>query len=358
MRMRLRPALVGLLVAPALIALAACAPGGPAGQESDSGTSSSDTTTGTTETTASSTPSNLGPAIPAETAVAPAVDRARMPTASGVFGDKPTIAVPSTPPPDTLQRVVLSDGDGPKAVAGDWLQVNYLGQVWGGKVFDNSYDKGSPFTIQVGAQQPMVVAGWDVGLRGVTQGSRVLLSFPPQDGYGAAGRAPDISGTDTLIFVVDVLKVLGSDAAGQSDAVVQTTAAGLPTVGGDLGREPSISVPTSLPAPTEATVTVLAKGTGSPAVAGNILVQYVATTWDGSQTEKSWPDPTGKDPYAGSGPQSFPLAEGSPLAGLIGVPIGSRVLLTTPADTTSQMPALAWVVDLILQQDTSTAGGS
>ena len=36
-------------------------------------------------------------------------------------------------------------------------------------------------------------------------GSRVLLVVPPKDGYGAAGSPPKISGTDTLVFVVDIL---------------------------------------------------------------------------------------------------------------------------------------------------------
>ena len=33
----------------------------------------------------------------------------------------------------------------------------------------------------------------------------MLLIVPPVDGYGAAGSPPKISGTDTLVFVVDIL---------------------------------------------------------------------------------------------------------------------------------------------------------
>jgi peptidylprolyl isomerase len=41
---------------------------------------------------------------------------------------------------------------------------------------------------------------------GQTVGSRVLLVVPPADGYGAAGSASvGIDGTDTLVFVVDIL---------------------------------------------------------------------------------------------------------------------------------------------------------
>jgi peptidylprolyl isomerase len=37
---------------------------------------------------------------------------------------------------------------------------------------------------------------------GQTVGSRVLLAFPPADGYGAAGQPS--AGIDTLVFVVDI----------------------------------------------------------------------------------------------------------------------------------------------------------
>ena len=56
----------------------------------------------------------------------------------------------------------------------------------------------------IGAGQ--VIKGWDTGLVGQTVGSRVLLVVPPADGYGSAGSAQaGINGTDTLVFVVDIL---------------------------------------------------------------------------------------------------------------------------------------------------------
>jgi predicted sulfurtransferase len=52
-------------------------------------------------------------------------------------------------------------------------------------------------------------------LVGKTVGSRVLMVVPPADGYGAAGSPPKISGTDTLVFVVDILGVQHAEAAAQ-----------------------------------------------------------------------------------------------------------------------------------------------
>jgi peptidylprolyl isomerase len=63
--------------------------------------------------------------------------------------------------------------------------------------------KGSPFSFQVGAGR--VISAWDKGFVGKKVGSRVLLVVPPADGYGTAGSPPKISGTDTLVFVVDLL---------------------------------------------------------------------------------------------------------------------------------------------------------
>lgn len=51
-----------------------------------------------------------------------------------------------------------------------------------------------------------VIKGWDTGLVGQTVGSRVLLVIPPAGGYGSAGASKaGVNGTDTLVFVVDIL---------------------------------------------------------------------------------------------------------------------------------------------------------
>ena len=54
-------------------------------------------------------------------------------------------------------------------------------------------------------RQGQVIKGWDNGLVGQKVGSRVLLVIPPAEGYGTAGSPPKIAGTDTLVFVVDIL---------------------------------------------------------------------------------------------------------------------------------------------------------
>lgn len=123
-------------------------------------------------------------------------------TATGGFGEKPVLEFSGQAPTD-LEIQVLVEGDGPVIEAGDVIACDYLGQVWDGNVFDNSYDRGEPLEFQIGVG--MVISGWDNGLIGQRVGSRVLLSIPAELGYGDRGvPQAGIAGGDTLVFVTDI----------------------------------------------------------------------------------------------------------------------------------------------------------
>jgi peptidylprolyl isomerase len=108
-------------------------------------------------------------------------------------------------PPTKTVGALLIEGTGPKVQAGQTIRVTYTGALWkDGKVFDSSAN--SPkgyFETVIGQKQ--VIKAWDDQLVGKKVGSRLILVVPPADGYGAAGSPPKISGTDTLVFVVDIL---------------------------------------------------------------------------------------------------------------------------------------------------------
>jgi len=126
------------------------------------------------------------------------------PAANSTAG--PTIKVAtSTSPPKTLQVKPLIKGNGAVVKKGQDLAVQYTGVIWRtGKVFDSSYSRKTPLTTVIGEGQ--VIKGWDTGLVGQTVGSRVLLVIPPAEGYGKTGASTaGIKGTDTLVFVVDIL---------------------------------------------------------------------------------------------------------------------------------------------------------
>jgi peptidylprolyl isomerase len=122
----------------------------------------------------------------------------------GDFGQLPEIKFKDATAPGDLEVFVLSAGNGDEVQAGQSIDVNYHGVIYGGKVFDSSFERGSSiaFPIGVGA----VIKGWDQTLVGQKAGSRVLISIPPEYGYGERGvPQAGIGGSDTLVFVVDIL---------------------------------------------------------------------------------------------------------------------------------------------------------
>jgi peptidylprolyl isomerase len=118
---------------------------------------------------------------------------------------KPSVAVPATDPPTELVAQLLIEGNGAAVEAGQTITVHYTGIVWATSTqFDSSWDRASPATFPIGSGS--VIKGWDAGLVGQKVGSQVLLVVPPDQGYGSEGNpSAGISGTDTLVFVVDIL---------------------------------------------------------------------------------------------------------------------------------------------------------
>ena len=118
---------------------------------------------------------------------------------------KPTITLPKGTPPTTLVTKTVVSGTGDTVRSGDLLVVQYVGVKWAdGKTFDSSWQRGVPAGFGIGVGQ--VIKGWDDGLVGHKVGDRVLLVVPPSEGYGAQGQSQaGISGTDTLVFAVDIV---------------------------------------------------------------------------------------------------------------------------------------------------------
>lgn len=96
-------------------------------------------------------------------------------------------------------------GTGDEAVAGKKVTVNYKGTLTNGTQFDSSYDRGTPFTFNLGAGE--VIQGWDNGVKGMKVGGKRKLTIPPQLGYGERGAGNLIPPNATLIFEVELLKV-------------------------------------------------------------------------------------------------------------------------------------------------------
>jgi peptidylprolyl isomerase len=119
---------------------------------------------------------------------------------------KPTIPVPEGAAPTELVKRDIVPGTGARAGKGDQVSVQYAGTAFStGSEFDTSWTRGEPFKFAIGGQQ--VIAGWDQGVAGMREGGRRLLVIPSELGYGAQGSPPAIGPDETLIFVVDLVKV-------------------------------------------------------------------------------------------------------------------------------------------------------
>lgn len=98
----------------------------------------------------------------------------------------------------------IKAGTGREVKSGDTVVINYLGTLTDGTKFDSSYDRGEPFTTQIGVGQ--VIKGWDEGVVGMKVGGKRKLTIPPDLAYGdrAIGSIPPNS---TLVFEVELLDI-------------------------------------------------------------------------------------------------------------------------------------------------------
>jgi len=103
-----------------------------------------------------------------------------------------------------LQYEVLTEGNGPQASDKDQVEVHYTGKLIDGTVFDSSVDRGVPATFGV----TQVIPGWVEALQLMPEGSKWRLFIPSNLAYGPQGAGGLIGPNQTLIFDVELLKVI------------------------------------------------------------------------------------------------------------------------------------------------------
>lgn len=130
-----------------------------------------------------------------------------LPTVTAKPASAPLVKIPAKKPPRKLIVKTLIKGSGPPTAKGETVVTQYVGLNWRTrKSFDSSWSHQQPFGFQLDATPAQIIPAWDQGLKGVPVGSRVMLIVPPAEGYGKTGNSQaGIKGTDTLVFVVDVV---------------------------------------------------------------------------------------------------------------------------------------------------------
>jgi peptidylprolyl isomerase len=131
-----------------------------------------------------------------------------LPTISAGPGGVPQISVPKTAPPGKLVVKTLIKGTGAPLKAKQSIVVRYAGSIWRtGKLFNSNWPSAAQPTVPPSVfTLGQLIPAWNTGLVGIPVGSRVMLVVPPAQGYGKKGNSQaGIKGTDTLVFVLDVL---------------------------------------------------------------------------------------------------------------------------------------------------------
>jgi peptidylprolyl isomerase len=140
------------------------------------------------------------------TTIKPGIGTISDPSAAGTIGLEPTITVPPGSPPNQLQTKDLIVGTGPAIKDGDKATVQYVGVAYSSKkVFDSSWSRNQPFSFTLGAGT--VIPGWEEGIVGMQVGGRREIIIPPSLAYGPTSPGSGIAANDTLIFIVDLLKI-------------------------------------------------------------------------------------------------------------------------------------------------------
>jgi peptidylprolyl isomerase len=123
----------------------------------------------------------------------------------------PSIAKPAGAPPADLVQQVLIKGDGEQVAEGDTVLAQYTAVGWSdGAVIDTTWgEQALPKAIVLADVAP----GLRTGLLDQAAGSQVMLVVPPDQAFG----------TDTVVFVVDVLDVVHDPDATPTPTVTSST---------------------------------------------------------------------------------------------------------------------------------------
>jgi FKBP-type peptidyl-prolyl cis-trans isomerase len=247
---------------------------------------------------------------------------------TGAFDKAPTVQIPSQDASAKLAYSTPIKGTGSPLASGNDALAQIAVYKWTGtshSLLQSTYATG-PQVIPANTNLP----GLATAMKGAPMGSRVLAVLPPKYAYGADGNSElGVTGSDTLVWVIDLLQQFAPDASA-SGTQVSSGGGTLPTVTAKPGEAPVIKIPKNAP-PAKLSVTTLIKGNGPKIATGDTVVaQYVGTIWrTGDVFSSSWPSasqPTGT-------PFAFQLGGGVIAGwndGLPGATVGSRVMLVIP----------------------------
>ena len=129
--------------------------------------------------------------------------------------------------PSGLSYADVEIGRGNKVKVGDLVVANVVGYTPDGKVFENTYTRGTALTFQLGIRPPGVCEGLEQGISTMRAGGKRLIAVPGSLGFGERGiRAPlgRVPPNSALRYEVELLRCVtevplnGATEAGVTDA--------------------------------------------------------------------------------------------------------------------------------------------
>jgi peptidylprolyl isomerase len=121
---------------------------------------------------------------------------------SNNLADAPHIVLPHVKPSARLLTKDIVQGSGQVAGPESTVTVRYVGLTYNGKRFHSSWSTGGPESFSLVGY----VVGFADGVSGMRVGGRREIVVPPTLAYGS-GRYGAVGPNETLVFVVDLLKV-------------------------------------------------------------------------------------------------------------------------------------------------------
>lgn len=106
--------------------------------------------------------------------------------------------------PGGIQYLVIKEGTGNQPLISDKVTAHYKGALLNGKEFDSSFKRNQPFTAPLTA----LIKGWQIALPLMKEGSHWRLWIPSDLAYGDRGAGADIPGGATLMFEVELIKIV------------------------------------------------------------------------------------------------------------------------------------------------------
>lgn len=247
---------------------------------------------------------------------------------TGSFGTAPKVAFSTPLKVSKTSTRVVSKGSGDATASGKQALLHLLlenGTT--GKPVGSTYDQGTPTSITLDSSSlppPLVTA-----LQGRTQGSRVAVAAPVKDIYGPSGNSSlQLKATDSLVMVFDILAVQPTAVLAGPKGTTKALPAGLPALRTKGAKITALDFSKAdKPAPKKLRVVRMVTGTGPRTTAKSLVtMDYIGQVYGSKKPFNNT--------YLAGAPATFPVGVGGLIKAwdhaLVGVPVGSRVMLVAP----------------------------